>query len=79
MQGLAPFHYFPFFRSLSQTTMLDALINGLAGVGGGIMAQLITCPLLTVNTCQRTQRVLKKKKRKLGIIEQMCQVVKQEG
>lgn len=29
-------------------TMSDALINGLAGAGGGIIAQLITYPLQTV-------------------------------
>lgn len=59
--------------------MSDALINGLAGAGGGIIAQLITYPLQTVNTRQQTDRDLKKEKRKLGTIEQMCQVVKQEG
>ncbi|XVF83878.1 hypothetical protein PTKIN_Ptkin16aG0529300 [Pterospermum kingtungense] len=58
--------------------MSDALINGLAGAGGGIIAQLITYPLQTVNTRQQTERDLKKEKRKLGTIEQMCQVVKQE-
>lgn len=59
--------------------MSDALINGLAGAGGGIIAQLITYPLQTVNTRQQTERDLKKEKRKLGTIEQMCQVVNQEG
>ncbi|GMI80836.1 peroxisomal NAD carrier, peroxisomal membrane protein 38, ABERRANT PEROXISOME MORPHOLOGY 3 [Hibiscus trionum] len=59
--------------------MSDALINGLAGAGGGIIAQLITYPLQTVNTRQQTERDLKKEKRKIGTIEQMCQVVKQEG
>ncbi|XP_022765040.1 peroxisomal nicotinamide adenine dinucleotide carrier-like [Durio zibethinus] len=59
--------------------MSDALINGLAGAGGGIIAQLITYPLQTVNTRQQTERDLKREKRKLGTIEQMCQVVKQEG
>ncbi|KAK8629650.1 hypothetical protein V6N13_078483 [Hibiscus sabdariffa] len=59
--------------------MSDALINGLAGAGGGIIAQLITYPLQTVNTRQQTERDLKKEKRKVGTIEQMCQVVKQEG
>ncbi|KAE8671904.1 hypothetical protein F3Y22_tig00111877pilonHSYRG00005 [Hibiscus syriacus] len=34
--------------------MSDALINGLAGAGGGIIAQLITYPLQTVNTRQQT-------------------------
>ncbi|XP_052206265.1 peroxisomal nicotinamide adenine dinucleotide carrier [Diospyros lotus] len=59
--------------------MSDALINGLAGAGGGIIAQLITYPLQTVNTRQQTERDLKKERRKVGTIEQMCQVVQQEG
>uniref|UniRef100_A0A5B7A9N9 Putative peroxisomal nicotinamide adenine dinucleotide carrier isoform X1 n=1 Tax=Davidia involucrata TaxID=16924 RepID=A0A5B7A9N9_DAVIN len=59
--------------------MSDALINGLAGAGGGIIAQLITYPLQTVNTRQQTERDPKKERRKLGTIEQMCQVVNQEG
>uniref|UniRef100_A0A5B7ABV6 Putative peroxisomal nicotinamide adenine dinucleotide carrier isoform X1 n=1 Tax=Davidia involucrata TaxID=16924 RepID=A0A5B7ABV6_DAVIN len=59
--------------------MSDALINGLAGAGGGIIAQLITYPLQTVNTRQQTERDPKKEKKKLGTIELMCQVVKQEG
>ncbi|XP_009590353.1 peroxisomal nicotinamide adenine dinucleotide carrier-like [Nicotiana tabacum] len=59
--------------------MSDALINGLAGAGGGIIAQLITYPLQTVNTRQQTDRNSKKEKQKLGTIEQMYQVVRQEG
>lgn len=59
--------------------MSDALINGLAGAGGGIIAQLITYPLQTVNTRQQTERYLKKEKRKLGAIHRMSQVVNQEG
>ncbi|KAF6153513.1 hypothetical protein GIB67_027380 [Kingdonia uniflora] len=59
--------------------MSDALINGLAGAGGGIIAQLLTYPLQTVNTRQQTNRDPNKTKRKLGTIEQMCQVVKNEG
>ncbi|GAV56792.1 Mito_carr domain-containing protein [Cephalotus follicularis] len=59
--------------------MSDALINGLAGAGGGIIAQLITYPLQTVNTRQQTERDLKKEKRKLGTIQQMSQVVNNEG
>jgi len=35
--------------------MSDALINGLAGAGGGIIAQLITYPLSTVRIrCQKS-------------------------
>ncbi|VVB02804.1 unnamed protein product [Arabis nemorensis] len=59
--------------------MSDALINGLAGAGGGIIAQLLTYPLQTVNTRQQTERDLKREKKKLGTFEHMCQVVKQEG
>ncbi|KAK4403358.1 Peroxisomal nicotinamide adenine dinucleotide carrier [Sesamum angolense] len=51
--------------------MSDALINGLAGAGGGIIAQLITYPLQTVNTRQQTERDPKKGGGSL--------VVKQEG
>ncbi|KAJ4892009.1 Peroxisomal nicotinamide adenine dinucleotide carrier [Raphanus sativus] len=59
--------------------MSDALINGLAGAGGGIIAQLLTYPLQTVNTRQQTERDLKREKKKLGTFQHMCQVVKQEG
>lgn len=60
--------------------MSDALICGLAGAGAGIIAQLITYPLDTVNTRQQTDRTTSKKMKKtLGTIEQMCQVVKHEG
>ncbi|XP_047330704.1 peroxisomal nicotinamide adenine dinucleotide carrier [Impatiens glandulifera] len=56
--------------------MSDALINGLAGAGGGIIAQTITFPLQTVNTRQQTER---DERRNEGTIEQMYQVVKREG
>ncbi|XP_015944528.1 peroxisomal nicotinamide adenine dinucleotide carrier-like isoform X1 [Arachis duranensis] len=59
--------------------MSDALINGLAGAGGGIISQLITYPLLTLNTRQQTDRDVKKIKSKVGTLDQMCQVVKEEG
>ncbi|MED6147373.1 hypothetical protein PIB30_043514 [Stylosanthes scabra] len=60
--------------------MSEALINGLAGAGGGIIAQLITYPLQTVNTRQQTERDPKKDKSKsIGTLQQMCQVVKHEG
>lgn len=59
--------------------MSDALINGLAGAGGGIIAQLLTYPLQTVNTRQQTERDHSKPWRKDGTIQQMCQVVKLEG
>ncbi|CAN6471412.1 unnamed protein product [Victoria cruziana] len=68
--------------------MSDALINGVAGAGAGIIAQLITYPLQTVNTRQQTERQPKDAaessprtlaKRNLGTMGQMCQVVKNEG
>ncbi|CAH9091226.1 unnamed protein product [Cuscuta epithymum] len=60
--------------------MSDALISGLAGAGGGIIAQLITYPLQTVNTRQQTQREMKEEKKKQpSTIEHMCQVARQEG
>ncbi|XP_010266331.1 PREDICTED: peroxisomal nicotinamide adenine dinucleotide carrier-like isoform X3 [Nelumbo nucifera] len=40
--------------------MSNAVLNGLAGAGGGIIAQIITYPLQTVNTRQQTERVAKK-------------------
>uniref|UniRef100_A0A0D3F2M9 Peroxisomal nicotinamide adenine dinucleotide carrier-like n=1 Tax=Oryza barthii TaxID=65489 RepID=A0A0D3F2M9_9ORYZ len=42
--------------------MSSAAVNGLAGAGGGIIAQIITYPLQTVNTRQQTERSAKKKK-----------------
>ncbi|KAI0502116.1 hypothetical protein KFK09_017062 [Dendrobium nobile] len=59
--------------------MSDAVINGVAGAGGGIIAQLITYPLQTVNTRQQTERDPSKSNAGDGTIKQMCQVVKQEG
>ncbi|ERN09708.1 hypothetical protein AMTRI_Chr08g159960 [Amborella trichopoda] len=68
--------------------MSDALINGLAGAGGGIIAQLITYPLQTVNTRQQTERDPKKvsgdesssaSTGNPGAIAQMHKVVKHEG
>ncbi|CAA0829040.1 Peroxisomal nicotinamide adenine dinucleotide carrier, partial [Striga hermonthica] len=40
--------------------MSNAIVNGMAGAGGGIVAQIITYPLQTVNTRQQTERVAKK-------------------
>ncbi|XP_043723667.1 peroxisomal nicotinamide adenine dinucleotide carrier-like [Telopea speciosissima] len=40
--------------------MSNAVVNGLAGAGGGIIAQIITYPLQTVNTRQQTDRIAKK-------------------
>ncbi|CAM6094665.1 unnamed protein product [Calypogeia fissa] len=40
--------------------MSDAIVNGLAGAGGGIVAQLLTYPLQAVNTRQQIERISKK-------------------
>jgi hypothetical protein len=39
--------------------MSDAVVNGLAGAGGGIVSQLLTYPLQAVNTRQQTERQAK--------------------
>lgn len=41
--------------------MSDAVVNGLAGAGGGIVAQILTYPLQAVNTRQQTERKAKAK------------------
>ncbi|CAK7345930.1 unnamed protein product [Dovyalis caffra] len=65
----------------------NAVANGLAGAGGGIVAQIITYPLQTVNTRQQTERIDKKKKQphspskrsSSGTLLQIFQVVRSEG
>ncbi|CAI8605309.1 unnamed protein product [Vicia faba] len=47
----------------------NAIANGLAGAGGGIIAQIITYPLQAVNTRQQTERTLLKKN-KQGLLPQ---------
>ncbi|XP_024377489.1 peroxisomal nicotinamide adenine dinucleotide carrier isoform X2 [Physcomitrium patens] len=42
--------------------MSDAVVNGLAGAGGGIVAVLLTYPLQAVNTRQQTERTAKRGK-----------------
>ncbi|ONL96317.1 Peroxisomal nicotinamide adenine dinucleotide carrier [Zea mays] len=59
--------------------MSDALINGLAGAGGGIIAQLLTYPLQTVNARQQTERDPSKPAFKDGAARQLYLVVKNEG
>lgn len=72
--------------------MSDALVNGLAGAGGGIIAQILTYPLQTVNTRQQTERRAKKTanenptsavtarpKQPAGTLQQMYQVITEEG
>lgn len=64
--------------------MSSAVVNGLAGAGGGIIAQIITYPLQTVNTRQQTERSAKKKKAGGGATDtstlfQMLQLIQTEG
>ncbi|PNY08360.1 peroxisomal nicotinamide adenine dinucleotide carrier-like protein [Trifolium pratense] len=73
----------------------NAIANGLAGAGGGIIAQILTYPLQAVNTRQQTERTLKKNKQSLlpqssnttttdsssspGFFVQIFQVIGNEG
>ncbi|OEL23743.1 Peroxisomal nicotinamide adenine dinucleotide carrier [Dichanthelium oligosanthes] len=65
--------------------MSSAVVNGLAGAGGGIIAQIITYPLQTVNTRQQTERSAKKKKKAgsgatdTSTLFQMLQLIQTEG
>ncbi|KAL6645837.1 hypothetical protein ACP70R_017445 [Stipagrostis hirtigluma subsp. patula] len=59
--------------------MSDALINGVAGAGGGIVAQILTYPLQTVNARQQTERDPSKSAFKDGAARQLYLVVKHEG
>ncbi|KAK3028978.1 hypothetical protein RJ639_038181 [Escallonia herrerae] len=69
--------------------MSNAVVNGLAGAGGGIIAQIITYPLQTVNTRQQTERVARKGPTPRGSLPpnpsaggtlvQILQVVSSEG
>ncbi|KAG4389015.1 hypothetical protein GLYMA_09G281200v4 [Glycine max] len=65
----------------------NAIANGLAGAGGGIIAQIITYPLQAVNTRQQTERTLKRNKQSFtsnsttapGTLLQIFQVIGTEG
>ncbi|KAJ9535533.1 hypothetical protein OSB04_un001335 [Centaurea solstitialis] len=64
--------------------MSNAVVNGLAGAGGGIIAQIITYPLQSVNTRQQTERIAKKSQgssssSSAGTLVQILQVIKSEG
>ncbi|KAL3505536.1 hypothetical protein ACH5RR_035377 [Cinchona calisaya] len=65
--------------------MSNAVVNGLAGAGGGIIAQIITYPLQTVNTRQQTERVAKKgvnsplPRHPSTTLLQIFEVIKNEG
>ncbi|XP_019186205.1 PREDICTED: peroxisomal nicotinamide adenine dinucleotide carrier-like [Ipomoea nil] len=61
----------------------NAVVNGLAGAGGGIIAQIITYPLQTVNTRQQTERVAKRDsgshQSRGGTLFQILQAIQNEG
>ncbi|GAV63565.1 Mito_carr domain-containing protein [Cephalotus follicularis] len=61
--------------------MSNAVANGVAGAGGGIIAQIITYPLQTVNTRQQTERITKNKRppSSAHTLVQILQVIKTEG
>ncbi|XP_078427413.1 mitochondrial substrate carrier family protein [Wolffia australiana] len=59
--------------------MSEALINGLAGAGGGIIAQLITYPLQTVSARQQTDRGESHRSRRGGVLPQIYGVIQHEG
>lgn len=66
--------------------MSNAVANGLAGAGAGIVAQILTYPLQIVNTRQQTERRAKKEagdtdveSSRRGTLSQTLQVIKTEG
>ncbi|XP_057974621.1 peroxisomal nicotinamide adenine dinucleotide carrier-like isoform X2 [Malania oleifera] len=71
--------------------MSNAVANGLAGAGGGIIAQIATYPLQAVNTRQQTERIAKKDLANSsgslpspnrfagGTLVQILQVIRSEG
>ncbi|KAD3338149.1 hypothetical protein R6Q59_027118 [Mikania micrantha] len=62
--------------------MSNAVVNGLAGAGGGIIAQIITYPLQSVNTRQQTERIAKKSRSQGssgGTLVQLIEVIRTEG
>ncbi|GJW43927.1 peroxisomal nicotinamide adenine dinucleotide carrier-like protein [Tanacetum coccineum] len=61
--------------------MSNALVNGLAGAGGGMIAQILTYPLQSVNTRQQTERISKKSqsKKSSSTLFQILEVIRSEG
>ncbi|KAK6228816.1 Mitochondrial substrate/solute carrier - like 10 [Theobroma cacao] len=63
--------------------MSNAIANGVAGAGAGIVAQIITYPLQTVNTRQQTERIAKSKPSAActgtGTLLQILHVLRTEG
>ncbi|KAF3771877.1 Peroxisomal nicotinamide adenine dinucleotide carrier [Nymphaea thermarum] len=75
-------------RAALLVAMSNALANGVAGAGGGIIAQIVTYPLQTVNTRQQTERVARDrasssgtqpKRSSKGTLAEIIQVIKTEG
>ncbi|XP_021296909.1 peroxisomal nicotinamide adenine dinucleotide carrier-like isoform X2 [Herrania umbratica] len=63
--------------------MSNAIANGVAGAGAGIVAQIITYPLQTVNTRQQTERIARSKPPAAasgtGTLLQILHVLRTEG
>ncbi|KAI3829545.1 hypothetical protein L1987_03671 [Smallanthus sonchifolius] len=62
--------------------MSNAVVNGLAGAGGGMIAQILTYPLQSVNTRQQTERIAKKSRSRGssgGTLVQLLEVIRSEG
>ncbi|PPS02121.1 hypothetical protein GOBAR_AA18546 [Gossypium barbadense] len=61
----------------------NAIANGVAGAGAGIIAQILTYPLQTVNTRQQTERIAKSKPKPptaaAGTLLQILHVLQTEG
>ncbi|KAE8684413.1 Peroxisomal nicotinamide adenine dinucleotide carrier [Hibiscus syriacus] len=61
----------------------NAIANGVAGAGAGIIAQILTYPLQTVNTRQQTERIAKSKPKPptaaAGTLLQILHVLRTEG
>ncbi|KAE8709793.1 Peroxisomal nicotinamide adenine dinucleotide carrier [Hibiscus syriacus] len=61
----------------------NAIANGVAGAGAGIIAQILTYPLQTVNTRQQTERIAKSKPKPptaaAGTLLQILHVLRNEG
>nr|GEU46833.1 peroxisomal nicotinamide adenine dinucleotide carrier-like [Tanacetum cinerariifolium] len=67
-------------QSINQS-MSNALVNGLAGAGGGMIAQILTYPLQSVNTRQQTERISKKSQsnKSSSTLFQILEVIRSEG
>ncbi|KAL1540915.1 hypothetical protein AAHA92_25198 [Salvia divinorum] len=59
--------------------MSNAIVNGIAGAGGGIVAQIVTYPLQTVNTRQQTERIAKESIPPPPALIQIFHLIRSEG